>query len=182
MGISARLPRSVQFGPKQRWTRYSPLSGHSAPGCSSPGNTSPQGNGRRYGVPDQAVIVLADLMEVALKGESPVGRRPLRDVGHLLSDRLRRDGIGDRQDDLRRNLDPEWIVLRRLLRIATLPDPLVAFEVRRLDGDDSAEGLAAGQVIDDLVSWLHSLRLLAVSRLESLDGEAVLFRAHKVIG
>ena len=83
---------------------------------------------------------------------------------------------------LGRDLDPERIVLRRFLGIAALPNPLVALEVRGLDGDDPAEGFATGQVVDDLVARLHLLRLLAVSRFDTLDGEATLARAHKIVG
>ena len=174
----------MQFGPKQRWTRYS-LSADSSRALAAhpPATPAPEGNRRRDGVTDQAVIVLADFVDVALEGEGPVGRRPLGDIGHLASDRLRRDGIRDRQDDLGRDLDPERIVLRRFFGIATLPDSLVALEVRRRRCVAiPPNALQAGQVVDDLVSWLHPLRLLAVSRFQTLDGEAMLRRAREIIG
>src|SRR3712207_7061970 len=66
----------------------------------------------------------------------------------------------------RSTLFPYTTLFRSLFWITALPDALVALEVGRRDGDDPGESFSTRQVVDDLVSRLHPLGLLAVSRLE----------------
>src|SRR3712207_1687038 len=82
----------------------------------------------------------------------------------------------------RSTLFPYTTLFRSLFWITALPDALVALEVGRRDGDDPGESFSTRQVVDDLVSRLHPLGLLAVSRLETLNGEAMLRGAREVVG
>src|SRR5687768_6381091 len=95
-GSSARLPRGVQFGPKQRWTRYDGAASASSPGWSLRSSqtthcleTYRYRADRRPGfnrLPDQGEIALGDDVDVALEGQRPVRGGPLRHVCHLAGD------------------------------------------------------------------------------------------------
>src|SRR5215211_8631970 len=85
------------------------------------------------------------------------------------------------QDEIGRRLHPEGIVLRLLLRVAALPNDLMALEGGRGDRRDSTERLDSSHVVDDLVARHHPLCLLAVTGLDPLDRESALCGAAEVV-
>src|SRR5215218_6872874 len=181
IGRSARLPRGEQLGPKQRWTRYSLVRANGLVVASSTHHA--RGDAGLQRVANLFVVAPTDLMDVPLKGEGPVVRRPLADIGHLARHALGRDEARFLQDEIGRRLHPEGIVLllRLLLRVAALPDDLMALEGGRGDRRDSTERLDSSHVVDDLVARLHPLCLLAVTGLDPLDRESALCGAAEVV-
>src|SRR5262249_47738984 len=127
---------------------------------------------------DQLEVLLRELVDVALKGERPVLRRPLADVLQPVGEVLGRQPLTILQHRGRLDADSPRILL---VTAGAPPDVRVVLEDTRGERARGREHHPAGHVEEQAVAGLHHLGSLAVAALDALNREPPLLRLAVVL-